>query len=806
MQSSEEFNNASIKTAAALKSIAHSHIALSRLSLPEIDQVSEQVSRVIPAGNVPGMILSGLARLPGRTPPIQNVKRDIDFLFKGVEQVLDKAVYGMFFAGPAAVIWGYQNLLKLAGKDPEDAFPQGVWQFYVDYAMREDTARHSNETHGFDTRLRLHKIQLNTVDRATAWVMAAIHNLHQYHHLLENEWRERIYTYLLWQLTVDEPEAILYRKLYNTWEKQRPYSRGGDSPAGDTYPAYRRRKFDHFLEEATAKLRPELRSQWAKQVEAANQQNLPAFLHQMSILAYLKGDAYGETQEEIALKDAHIGLIFQNCYYLIPACAPNSQQPAELATVRQQIATLMARPVDFAPAPLSPLARIQRSTLAGLRPKMSCAAELEMLRLTPILINCDQSSPDLPLAELRQGERGLGDHALTIFDTGKTFIFDQSHIFFDGAWGSALAEILTNEALAWAVYLNSLPPAEAGSQRPYTPNFQFQATDKNLINQALKTSPEASGETDAVDIKAILKLRRLFKQRSDLIQLTVNDLLILYRAIQAATYQADPELIAALRDLERDNETRLAAQTALAAIEESKQLNPAIVIPVDASQRSPQDRLYPMTFEVPLKDLDLINLHQRVVSDLDTYKSSGGDRGEAYTRFNEGQRVYLATLAGFGAVLSKAKEIAMIGQSASMGTIKLMAHIPKPLQRMMDTIPDQFDMLNDLIKGREVISNVGAVVPGSTLTRFITAKDDNEKKTLAWGILTDAQGVMRISLRDFRPHVALLQACDRQDIAAWITQDYLDNYALGLNTYIKELQKITRSSRKTRLEKGFGNS
>jgi hypothetical protein len=152
-------------------------------------------------------------------------------------------------------------------------------------------------------------------------------------------------------------------------------------------------------------------------------------------------------------------------------------------------------------------------------------------------------------------------------------------------------------------------------------------------------------------------------------------------------------------------------------------------------------------------------------------------------------------------VLSRAKEIANAGESGSVGTIKLLAHMPAPLQRMLDQVPGRFDVLNDIIKGREVFSNVGAVAPSSTLTRFITAKDDNEKKTLAWGVITDARGVMRVSLRDFRPHVAALAACGRNDLAARITQDYLSTYAHGLNDFIRDLQRITRASRETRLIK-----
>jgi hypothetical protein len=107
--------------------------------------------------------------------------------------------------------------------------------------------------------------------------------------------------------------------------------------------------------------------------------------------------------------------------------------------------------------------------------------------------------------------------------------------------------------------------------------------------------------------------------------------------------------------------------------------------------------------------------------------------------------------------------------------------------------------LNDIIKGREVISNVGAVAPSSTLTRFLTAKDDNDKKALAWGIITDAKGVMTITLRDFRPYVGLLNAAGAKVLATRLAQDYLESYAQSLNTFILDLQRITEASRETRM-------
>ena len=114
---------------------------------------------------------------------------------------------------------------------------------------------------------------------------------------------------------------------------------------------------------------------------------------------------------------------------------------------------------------------------------------------------------------------------------------------------------------------------------------------------------------------------------------------------------------------------------------------------------------------------------------------------------------------------------------------------------MLNAIPSSFDILNDLIKGREVFSNLGVVPKGSSVTRFITAKDDNAQKTLAWGVSTDNNGCLHLSLRDFRPHVRLFIACGHKEVATRITQDYLNSYAEGLNQFVRDLQRITIASR-----------
>jgi hypothetical protein len=307
---------------------------------------------------------------------------------------------------------------------------------------------------------------------------------------------------------------------------------------------------------------------------------------------------------------------------------------------------------------------------------------------------------------------------------------------------------------------------------------------------------EAGAETDSVDLKACLALRKNFKQRNDQIQLTINDILVLYRAIHAATYTPSQKV---LNEIQRLAETKPDIAASLRQlVEEGSRTNPAILIPMDASLKTPRDRVYPLNLEVPLRELDLLTMHAHTLKMLNAYEAaSGADRTAIFASFNQMQKNYLTTLAGFGVYLARAKEMAAEGKSDSANAIKLLAHLPTPVQRLLDKIPDRFEVLNNIIKGREVFSNVGAVVRGSSLTRFMTAKDDNNQKQLAWGIITDSKSIMRIHLRDFRPHVATLLSIGRKDLATLITQDYLDSYADGLNRYIRDLTHITIASRET---------
>ena len=141
-------------------------------------------------------------------------------------------------------------MIQLAGINPSDDFPEGLWQFYVGYALRDDTARHTNETAGFDAVLKAHGMRMTQVDRLTAWVMAAVHLLHQYDDIVANEWRERVYTDTYVQLCQGTAEAKQARRLYSDWEKTRPFGRIAETRPQENYPAFRQRKFNEYLSSA----------------------------------------------------------------------------------------------------------------------------------------------------------------------------------------------------------------------------------------------------------------------------------------------------------------------------------------------------------------------------------------------------------------------------------------------------------------------------------------------------------------------------------------------------------------------------
>lgn len=800
--SDQEMNSglyeATIRTAGELRNVATTSriLELSQLDLPEVERITNEIARVIPAGNVPGIILSGLTRLDGRTIDQAESRKHIDLIFRGMRLSLDRALYGALFAGPAAVLYGYQKLLQLAGKDIDSAFPEGTWQFYLEFALREDSARHTNETTGFQANLpRQRGAALAEADQLAAWMLATATFVTQLPEILTNEWRERVLLRVLAEAAAlqNAQKGAEFRELYPRWERQRPFHRAPD----ETYGQSRRRVFDAFWQPYLQSLNHHARRFFDEKYTALEKISLPAYLQQMSWLAYLEPGTYNEVRVPYPLTSAQLAVIYRGRYHLFDLLS--ATDPATARALAHQI--LQGTP-EHPPATADDLLVISRREFHQSLRKLLDAdtrRQLDDLRFAPVFINWDEQDGRQPLSLIRQAKRGVGDHALTLLRTTESMVFDQSHIFFDGAWGAAVAQVITNEALLWAQKLVTMPNPRATKIRLTTPSLTH---NTKAAREAAKVriTPEISAENTETRMKALYDLRRLLKQRSDLAQITVNDLFILYRSLHAVQYQPSARLQAALSELSasRREEHQQAYQAAAEALRAIQAKNPAILIPIDASRYDPRERVYPTTFRNPLTDF--MAHHQRALAALDTLTQHNNRAN--FKAFEESRTSYLRLVGGFGELLTRYKQIALRGESTSTATIRFLAHLPGSVRRLLDNIPNQFDVLNEVIKGEEVFSNTGRVAVGSSLRRFMTAKDDNQLKTLSWGVQTDDHNIAHVSLRDFRPHVKILQDARLGHIAQLITQDYLDAYVSGLNQYIAELSRITVANEQTR-HRGF---
>ncbi len=782
----QDYDHAKQLTALSLEKLVETTEQLTYLSLPERTALIEEIARVVPAGNVPSLVAAGLASLPGRSVSSSDGRRYLSLLMQGMQMFLDKAAFQAFFVGPATILSAYQMLLKLAGKDIDDSFPEGTWQFYVEFGLREDTGRHTCETTGFQAALEKETLRLNTADELTAWVLASVWLLDRYHVLLANEWAEHTRLHYLAAAIPDE-------KIKARWTKARPFG----IPAGIEmdFTEYRRTAFEQFcaaeLDRLHGRQRKKIDEQWNDKLAAAQRASeQAAYLRQMTMLATLNPGDHSDVRAPISRSQLRVAVISGGRYYLLDvggSVTADQMRPLCMAILQDK--------PDVPPASLDRLLcssrRRDQQALRKLLPDQTLH-ELELLRMAPVILNWDSTPSDRSLAEIRSGRRGIGDQALTIFRGSKSTVFDLSHIFFDGAWGMAVAEMLTSQAIRTARQLSRLPKLEVV---PRVKCLTLESS-REVAAQAKKSAlpAEVSVENTLVRLAPILDVRRHLQMRNNKLTLTVNDILILYRSLFAPIYQPSGDLMRTLREFATSESTKssLAAEMALNALDNIRQENPALLIPIDASGVSPRERVYPTTFRNPFHNL--LQQHRHALAALDEFNTANMFvRPLAHRRFEEARRDYLGSLYAFSEVLQRYKDASLRGESVSTATIKLLAGLPASVQRLLDSLPGHFDVVNDVVKGQEVFSNVGQVAATSSLTRFNTAKDDNEKKVLAWGIMTDASGVMHLSLRDARPHVAALTSIHQQALAQQITQEFLDTYALSLNDFVAELARITRA-------------
>ncbi|GAB4188795.1 MAG: hypothetical protein OHK0022_00880 [Roseiflexaceae bacterium] len=830
-------------------------VGLTRLGIQEVQSLKREVAEILPAGNLPAFLLQALVQLGDRAIKPDRVAADLRLIFQATKQV---GLFGAFLAGPALALRGYQKLLELAGKDVESAFPDGSWQFYTEFGLREDAARHDVETLGFPLQ------QTSDQDGLAAWVATALHTLFRYEDLLANEWEERVALRTLdllleeqagSQSTAATPEQAQrqaealakLRKAYGLnriaadWSAERPYRAPAGAPP-EEYAQARQAQFRSFLDRALSGLPPELRAAFDQRLAARRNAELPAYQRQMTLLATLDPENYQDRRRPLRLDTACVAVVLGGRYYLLDACqrddagrlliiprepraavfalalqdGENGQlhdsfdrpvdinrrgrvklgtmalghlHPPSLAVIQAWVAAVLQHaattpPADPASAPdllLAQAPRARQAELRGLLPPAT-QAELAMLRCAPIIINWDRHDGILPLNLSRQTRRGVGDHGLTVIRTTRGMLFDMSHISFDGGWGMALAEIMTNHATA---LLASLPPATGSSPAPQPLVLQTASEFFTTARAAAARSPAETGaETTGIDLAAINQMRKRLARRQ--LSLTVNDLLLLARCTHAAGYQ--PGILAqrALGVIATLDGGPLLVQQIMQELEEQRGINPALLIPMDASAIDPRLRLHPATFRNPVPEvLARLDRCARLVTQLQQQADP-----QMLAVFDQERATLFADLYNIGAALQALKQVTMRGEGFNTAALRLLGHLPQSMQHLVDLIPQKIDVLNEILKGREVFSNVGQVVPGSTVARFASARDDGETKLLVWGVMSDAHGRLVVTLRDFRSHVRPLLEQGRPDLAAWLAQDYLDDYAAGVNALVRRIQRV----------------
>lgn len=791
------------------------------------------------ANDLPGLIRSGVTLLKARRV---RTRSEADARkFNAVDFGYQVLYYGLI-AIPAVFLEGYQRIRTAITGQPRQ-FPRGSWQFYLGFGLREDMAHHTVETRGYHITRPAEATELHDL---TAWAMTVIQFVWGYEELMGVIWDEWTMLRLIEEAAescgvANAPEFV---RLQRQWEVLRPYG----APLNGTYADVRRAAFENFLRPKRAALPREAQDWITEEYERLAATKRIGYQKQMSLLAKLVPDRFMDRKQAIPLWDAKIGLIIGGKYYLLDIAAHDEEghpivyghgggrwrlgfidgEPvdedkerlvlegeqlyrardhkwvgyldmASASRVEWQLRQILSEPVQELRHPEMAtdvlLAETPRDAQDRLRGMLPSATQREVTQLAnaPVIINWDAGASDDWLAKLRRAQRGIGDHALTIRRTDKTFIFDQSHVFFDGTWSLAMAEVFTNAAVQWCRRIITITPSESAPVK----QLELQATDHfRSAAEKLRQIPEITAETTIWDfIGTIGVLRKMLGQRGA--QLTINDLLVITRIFHAAHYNPTPSVqrdINALAENTKTPQEQRAVSAIQHSLERGRITNPALLIPVDASVSDPQERIFPITFRNLVLADNLVWVWDNTWEAYQAYrKIEPPDTPEgiaALKNFALKRALLIGNLIAFSHVLAANKNVAARGQSLNLSILKLLVGLPPVLQHILNYIPEQFSVLNEVIKGDEVYSNVGRVAKGSSLTRFMSAKDDGKTKALVWGIMSDDQDRLIITMRDFRPHVKALIEAERTDLAQRMAQDYLTTYTADLIGLVARLSAM----------------
>ncbi|MEJ2148675.1 MAG: hypothetical protein P8Z40_04275 [Chloroflexota bacterium] len=597
---------------------------LSALTLPEVEQLKQEIANILPAGNLPGLILAGLTNLSERRVSTKRAESDVSTLFNGAN-LLPRGLYSLLIAGPAVVLSAYQQLLTLAGKDIDSAFPEGTWQFYLHFGLREDTGRHTNETVAYQ---RDRPRQATVEDDITAWIMSSVYTLFDNDTLNGVIWTEWTTLRIIYEAAVQSGVADKppFAGMLKRWQAIRPYH----TPPGGSYAEARQEAFDRFIQNYTEQLTEEALNTLRETLSTSADK--VAYQQQMSLLARLEPERFRDERIRVPIWDAKIGLVWRDHYYLFDVCQKDERgRPLAFTVEGEQWPVLPdadsqvrdpygkplgvrggwlyrldetgqpAHPAAYL-APVDPAAvkgqvgqllgdeqpsggvEVTRYLVGAPRNEQTRLRELlpgptqdaiKALSNALIILNWDEQDRSQPLGTIRRGAlRGVGDHPLTIMHTADSMIFDQSHIFFDGLWGMALSEVMTNQAVEWCRHVADLPPGEGTIASGHLTLRSSVAFEASAIAQHFGTQAAESGaENTQADLALIDEAREWLRQRG--VRLTVNDFLLLARIMHAANNQVDGALAAEVARLPKALRSKV--DESLAA---SSGVNPAILIPV----------------------------------------------------------------------------------------------------------------------------------------------------------------------------------------------------------------------------------
>ena len=319
---------------------------------------------------------------------------------------------------------------------------------------------------------------------------------------------------------------------------------------------------------------------------------------------------------------------------------------------------------------------------------------------------------------------------MTIFRTEKSFVFDQSHIFYDAIWGMMISQIITDGAVETFSQLGRL---EADTNAD--PIAPLKLTGSQRFHQLAEQYPrpaEVTAETSTLKLVQINYARKLLAQLN--IPVTVNDLLAFYRTLHDRAYTPGLALQRGLMQL------RMSGQSAIADEIEAdwakrKAENASLLLPMDASFIEPRLRLFPATFKNFLPEFS--GLHEEAMALL--YQATYNSTPQIKEQFLKVRGQLLANLLVMVEYFNMLKRITRLGESLSTAAIKYLAHLPPGMQGTLDMIPQHVGALNEILKGEEVFSNVGRVAPTSSLVRFMSAKDDGQSKKLVWGVMCESR-------------------------------------------------------------------